>query len=232
MVSTSFFVFTSCLLQLFISINFININEGKFRSIFNGKNFNGWHIVIDGYDSTNLSTNIFRIIPKGVLHISGQKFGYLSTNKEYTNFHLKLEFKWGEKKWEPKLNEPRDSGILYGVIDERNVVSNSVWPRSIECQIQEGDTGDFWLVNESSIEVDGARTNPGRFVRAKKRVNAENPVGTWNTVEVIFMNGHCKHIVNGVLVNEGYNASENSGKILIQSEGAEVFYRNIQIKNL
>ena len=232
MISVNYFVALVCFFQFSSGINFRTENDGKFKYIFNGKNFDGWHIVIDGDNNASLATNIFKAEQGGIIHISGEKFGYLCTDKVYKNFHLKLEFKWGEKKWEPKLKDPRDSGILYGITDEKNVVSESVWPRSIECQIQEGDTGDFWLVNESTIEVDGVKTIPGRFVQAKKKLDAENPKGEWNTVEVIFMNGHSKHIVNGVLVNEGFNASETTGKILIQSEGAEVFYRNIQLKKL
>ncbi len=46
-------------------------------------------------------------------HISGEIFGGISTKEEFENYHLKMEFKWGEKRYEPRLNKRRDSGIHY-----------------------------------------------------------------------------------------------------------------------
>jgi hypothetical protein len=101
--------------------------------------------------------------------------------------------------------------------------------KSIECQIQEGDTGDFWLVDGTSITSDGKTQRNGRIIKKK---DAEKPTGEWNTVEVICDGDKIQHIVNGVLVNEGTGASVTKGKILFQSEGAEVFYRKIELKTL
>jgi len=61
--------------------------------------------------------------------------------------------------------------------------------------------------------------------------NFENPTGEWNTIEIICNGNQSEHYVNGHLVNCGTNASVSEGKILIQSEGSEVFYRNIEISN-
>jgi hypothetical protein len=65
-----------------------------------------------------------------------------------------------------------------------------------------------------------------------KQKDAEKPYGEWNTVEVISYNGKCIHIVNGVIVNVGEEASVKEGKILLQSEYAEIYYRNIKIRGL
>ena len=80
--------------------------------------------------------------------------------------------------------------------------------------------------------ANGLRTQPQNFQRVVKMRDAEKPNGEWNTVEVISIDGHNRHIANGVLVAESFEASEREGRILIQSEGAEIFYRNIQLKEL
>ena len=210
-------------------LSFRSSPKEKFEKLFNGKDFTGWYSFIDGYGKDSDPLRVFQVEPGGIIHASGEKFGYLCTNTAYKNFHVKLEFKWGERKWEPRLNQKRDGGLLYLVpIDS----IDKIWPCGIECQIQEGDTGDFWMTHNSSIVFDGQRTNKGDYVRATKKKDAEKPNGEWNLVEVIVENGHCQHIVNGVMVNEGFEASLGSGKLLIQSEGAEIYYRDIQLKKL
>ena len=201
----------------------------EFQNIFNGKDFSGWYSFLDGYGKNSDPLKVFQVEPGGIIHVSGEKFGYLCTEKIYENFHIKLEFRWGEEKWAPRLAAVRDSGLLYLIPPDS---ADKVWPCGIECQIQEGDTGDFWLISNSTIVVDGQRTLPGAFIRSAKKKDAERPHGEWNTVEAIVKNGHCQHFVNGVMVIEGFDASIQKGKILIQSEGAEVYYRNIQLKRL
>jgi hypothetical protein len=65
-----------------------------------------------------------------------------------------------------------------------------------------------------------------------KYANAEKPSGEWNTLEIISFNGKCVHIVNGVIVNVGEDASIKNGRILLQSEYAEIYYRNVKIRKL
>ena len=191
--------------------------------LFNGKDLAGWTKFLnhkDGSDPRADPRDVFKV-EDGVIHVSGEEFGCLTTEKEYENYHLKLEYKWGTKKWPPRENVVRDSGILYHVIG-----AEKVWPKSIECQIQEHDTGDFYLVDGTSITVKGKRETSYR----KKTEDAEKPNGQWNTVEVICVGGNATHIVNGVTVNEGVESSVTKGKILLQSEGAEVFYRNVELR--
>jgi hypothetical protein len=201
----------------------------QFKELFNGKDFKGWYTFVDGSGKNSDPSKIFQIERDGVLHISGEKFGYLCTEDVFENFHLKLEFKFGEKKWAPRLDQVRDSGILYFIPKDE---SDKIWPSGIECQIQEGDVGDFWMIGKTTIVIDGQRTEPGDYVRSKKKKDAERPHGEWNTVEVIVKDGHCTHIVNGVTVSEGSDPSVRKGKLLIQSEGAEIFYRKITLQSL
>ena len=202
-------------------------NPGKkFQSLFNGKDLKGWNSFLKTKGKNNDPDTIFSVID-GLLHISGKEFGYIVTEKTYSNFHLIAEFKWGEKKYPPRENRVRDNGILYFVVPE-----DKVWPRAIECQVEEGDCGDFWLIDSVTVVYDGVRTQPTKNTRLIKKKDNEKPTGEWNTIEIIVKDGKCTHIVNGSVVNEAEQPSINSGRILIQSEGAETWYRKIDIREL
>jgi len=203
-----------------------NTYSQKVQQLFNGKDLTGWYSFIKNRGKNNDSAGVFSV-KDGLLHITGQEFGYIVTDKKFSDFHLIVEFKWGEKKYPPRENRVRDNGILYYVVD-----SDKVWPRSIECQIQEGDCGDFWLIDSVTIVMDGARTQPTKNSRIIKKKDNEKPTGEWNRLEIIAQKGKCTHIMNGEVVNEGTEASLRSGRILVQSEGAEIFYRKIEIKEL
>jgi len=199
---------------------------GKAIALFNGRDLSGWYVWInhgDGSEPRSDPRGVFKV-EDGLIHVSGEEFGCLTTEKEFENYRLTVEFKWGRKKWPPRENAVRDSGILLHCVGR-----DKVWPKSIECQIQEGDCGDFWMVEGTSIVVDGARQQGGRKV--KKR-DAEKPTGEWNTIEVVCDGAKITNIVNGVVVNEGTQASVTRGKIVLQSEGAEVYYRKVELTPL
>lgn len=196
-----------------------------------------------------------------VLKVSGEIYGGLTTKQEFSNYHLKLFFKWGEKKWEPRLEDKRDSGILYHCNGPHGVFWN-VWMSSLECQVQETDCGDFIALGEVYGDVPSTRQmvkgqerpvftfEPGGSAvplkwaqgfesgMAAKRGNYEKANGEWNCIEVLCLGGESLHVVNGRVVNrvinarhlvEGKEVPVTRGKIQIQSEAAEIFYRNIMI---
>jgi hypothetical protein len=200
------------------------------KSLFNGTDLNGWYSFLTSKGKNNDPEKVFKV-EGGQLHISGKEFGYICTEKEYENFHLVTEFKWGTKKYPPRDADSvkRDNGICYYMPAD---AKDFVWPKSIECQIQEGDVGDIWLIGHTTIVVDGQRSKPDSFTRVAKKKDAERPSGEWNRVEVIANKGKITYIVNGVVVNEGESPSLSKGKILIQSEGAEIYYRKIEIAEL
>jgi len=203
-----------------------NSRAQDFTPLFNGKDLNGWYTFQKGSGKNNDTAKVFSV-QDGLLHITGAVFGYIATEKSYTNFHLVAEFKWGEKKYPPREKAVRDNGILYYTVGE-----DRVWPRAVECQVEEGDCGDFWLIDSVTMVIDGARTQATSNTRVIKKKDNEKPTGEWNRIEVIAKDGKCTHIVNGVVVNEGTDASLRSGKIVIQSEGAEIYYRKIDIQAL
>jgi len=200
------------------------------KPLFNGKDLNGWYSFLKTKGKNNDPEKIFAV-EDGLLHISGKEFGYICTEKVYKNFHLVAEFKWGVKKYPPRDADTtkRDNGICFYIPLNEN---DFVWPKSIEFQVQEGDVGDFWLIDSTTIKVNGIRSQPDAYARIQKKADGEMPTGQWNKIEIIANKGKITYIVNGKLVNEGEDPSEQQGKILIQSEGAEIYYRKIEIAEL
>lgn len=198
----------------------------EFKPLFNGKDLSGWYSYLKEKGKNNDTDTVFSV-RNGILKITGKDFGYIVTEKTFTDFHLVAEFKWGVRKYPPRENAVRDNGICYHVVE-----TDRVWPRSVECQVQEGDCGDFWLIDSVTAIVDGVRKGPTKNTRVIKMKDNEKPSGEWNRIEVISRKGKCTHIVNGIVVNEAENMSLRSGRILIQSEGAETYYRKIDLKEL
>lgn len=196
---------------------------------------------------------------KPVLHISGQIYGGLTTKQEYGNYHLKAMFKWGEKKYEPRLNQRRDNGILYHAYGPHGAYWN-VWMRSHELQVQENDMGDYFSLAGPVAEIQAIYTTQdnetewmytpgapyimagtGNIYRCRRSVNKELQHGEWNELELICFGTKAIHIINGQVVNvisNGYTQENGvtqpltKGYIQIQSEGAEAYYKDIQIKSI
>jgi hypothetical protein len=208
--------------------------------LFNGGNLENFDTFLKSRGLNHDPDQVFRV-EKGVIHVSGKEFGYIITKQEFANYYLRAEFKWGEGTYAPRHGQARDSGILYHVAGPQKV-----WPTSIEFQILEGGTGDFWLTDGGAVTARGTRATgpPGSAVKIdrigkgpSKDVTGyrdpvgevEKPHGQWNVLELVTQGDHVRHFVNGKLVNEGSEAFPSKGKILFQSEGAELFFRNIKL---
>jgi Domain of Unknown Function (DUF1080) len=213
-----------------------------------------------GRDPLKVFTVVDNVDGQPAIRISGEVFGELRTKRSFENYHLKLQFKWGEKKWPPRDRPEtrRDSGLLYHVHAEPGAEGRT-WARSIELQIQEHDVGDLYAVG-SAIAVRAKRRpdttpalydydptgewtffsqsqgSPGRCI---KQPDNEKPTGEWNTVELVAFGDTAIHIVNGkvvmrlhgpVRIDRDLPTPVTSGPIILQSEGAEIFYRDIQIR--
>ena len=91
--------------------------------------------------------NVFTIVEqdgKPVLRISGEFYGCATTRGAFGNYHFRASFKWGDKKWEPRLNEPKDSGILYNSRGDFGVDYWKSWALSQEFQVIEHGIGEYW----------------------------------------------------------------------------------------
>jgi len=209
--------------------------------LFNGRDFRNFDTFLNVQGLNRDPDHVFRV-ENDVIHVSGKEFGYLITKKEFANYYLRTEFKWGEATYAPREGQARDSGILYHVQGPQKV-----WPTSIEFQIVEGGTGDFWMTDGGALTAtNGVRvTGPAGKALKIDRIGkgpwnnvtgfrdpvgeVEKPRGEWNLLELVVQGNHVKQFVNGTLANEGSEAYPSSGKILFQSEGAEIFFRNIKL---
>jgi hypothetical protein len=254
-----------CVAALVAAANLpVQAGDKSWTQLFNGKDLSGWDTWLGkpykGTEVVGLNKD-----PKGVysvvtvdgqpaIRISGEIWGALTTRDEYENYHLKLDFKWGEKRWLPRDNTVRDSGLLYHCVGPHGA-GGGFWMRSLECQIQEKDCGDFHSVAGVIVDVEAERKgDKGPLVykkgaklltNVKQRIikdpDNERPTGEWNTIEALVVGDTAVHIVNGkanmVLRNARHQAQGQEvpllrGKIQLQSESAEVFYRNIALRPL
>ncbi|MGJ8693735.1 MAG: 3-keto-disaccharide hydrolase [Thalassotalea sp.] len=182
-----------------------------------------------------------------VLHISGEIYGGLTSKAEFENYHLSLEVKWGEKKWAPRLKAKRDSGLLYHCKGPHGAFWK-VWKACQELQIQESDFGDYiplagpsGKIRSNSLEGKFAYDPKGEHLRfidgyADAYIEPDRPHGQWNTVELLVLNDDAIFVVNGQVVMVVEESRDKAGKpltsgqIQLQSEGAELFYKNVKVK--
>ncbi len=249
--------------QLYVILCFISLNSfcqtpianssNSSIALFNGKNLDGWYQVIE---KNGMEQRLFKA-ENGVIHAYAtqtentlQPFGAIITEKEYENYTLTLEYKWGEKKFRPRENAVRDAGIIFHEHGE-----DVIWPAGIECQIQEGDTGDLWIVkSRASSTIDPMHKNfnkdglLGTFGTLESQYNrlprsfCWEKAG-WNKVVLVVKGDFAQFYINDQLVNEAIAMKKwdenqkkwiplTKGKILLQAEGSEVFYRNITLQPL
>jgi hypothetical protein len=238
-----------------------SLHAAEWRPLFNGKDLKGWTTLVKDR-AVGEDPDRYVSVADGMIHMyadtpDGQKvaFGVITTEESFSSYHLKLEYRWGTKKFAPraKPEHKRDAGILYHVWNP-----SKVWPGSLEYQIQETDTGDLIFIDSGGTFFhepgDPKRHLPeseGGFARyglakntwqlvAKRKVADRNE--GWNTAEIIVHGGRsAEHLVNGesLLCLSNFVRPEgdgtvplSSGKISLQFEGAEIFYRNIVIREL
>lgn len=193
---------------------------------------------------------------KPVLAITGEIYGGLTSKHSYSNYHLSLQIKWGDKKWEPRLNALRDSGILFHCRGEHGAFWR-VWKLCHEFQIQETDLGDYIPLGNESGKLQGdIRARPPRAGEHPKRPvydpegtrqtvayasaspEVDRAHGEWNTLELLAFANKAVFVVNGEVVMAVQNIRDvnnnalSSGQLQIQSEGAELYIRDAKIKSL
>jgi Domain of Unknown Function (DUF1080) len=195
-----------------------------------------------------------------ILRISGEYYGSLFTRQAFENYHFSLQVKWGDKKWDPRTELLRDSGILYHSIGEHGIDYYRAWMRSQEFQVMEGHMGDYWSLPGAAVDIRafppekvmspvasvkqpflafGKDSAAGGF--CLRSADHESPPGEWTRLELVAFEDKSVHIVNGevvmVLRNSRYKEGDafiplTRGQIQLQSEAAEVFYKDIKIRNI
>jgi hypothetical protein len=191
-------------------------------ALFNGKDLSGWTVFLDPKKEAD-PKKVFTV-QDGILVCEGTPFGYLITDKEYENYTLKLQWRWGDK----VHGKVRNSGVFVHVVGP-----NKIWPKAVEAQLMAGHAGDFWLVDNFKLKVDAKRRDPKvtrHYYRMKDDV--EKAIREWNQYEITCQGDAIRLVINGQLVNEGTEAELAKGRILLQSEGAEIHFKEVALKPL
>lgn len=189
------------------------------RSLFNGKDLSGWVAFVPEAKDKGIAPESVWRVEDGVLICTGNPVGYIRTDAKYTNFVLRLQWRFN-----PVTKQAGNSGVLVRVVGE-----DKVWPKSVEAQLHSGNAGDFWNIGDFVMTTDPARTK-GR--NTKKTHGAERPIGEWNEYEIVVNRGEVVLKVNGEELNRATGVEEVPGWIALQSEGAEIHFRDIRIVEL
>lgn len=241
----------------------ISPQDGPIK-LFNGKNLEGMYTWIKGSDYSD-PKKIFTV-HDGMIHILGDGYGGVITNNAYRDYHLILEFKWGERTWAERVDRTRDSGLLLHCWGPDGGYSNT-WMASIEAQIIEGGVGDILVLQgadpltgqayPTQVTAEVAKDRDGETIWKKGgekaivkagRVNwsgrdvdwvdkigfrgrddVESKFGEWTKMEVLAEGDRILYKVNGVTVNEAFDCQPSAGKLLLQTELAEMFVRRFEL---
>jgi len=255
--------------------------------LFNGRDLNGWSPWL--VDTKQQDPRGVYTVRDGMIRISGDGFGYLSTTRAYKDYRLRAEVKWGTLNHRTRVGMARDSGIFLHSVGpdgnsydcgwgshQRNTgsdVSNGAYKAAVECQVMEGGFGDILLIDgryadgrhvpvraaahavERRVDADYAKyqfdlnANELELTAAaiawlgkdtawqdrpgfRGRHDVESPVGQWTRIECVCAGDRLTVFVNGRRVNEAHGLFPAAGKILLQCEGSEVFFRNLELQPL
>ena len=211
-----------------------NIDSG-WKPLLNGKTTSGWH----SYGKQTAGSAW--VVEGGTLHLdvaakkaTGAVGGDLVTDEEYSDFHLKLEW---------KVAPCANSGIFFYVHEDKDKYPYA-YSTGLEMQV---------LDNERHSDAKIHKHRAGDLydlIACKKEV--VKPVGEWNKAEVkckagkieLFLNG--TEVVETMLWDENWNklvaaskfktmstfGTYKTGKIALQDHGDEIWFRNIMIKKL
>lgn len=192
--------------------------------------------------------------------IKGETWGSLVHRADLRDYHLRLQFKWGPKRWAPRANQPPNNGLLYHSHGRPGEVFGT-WRPSVEFEIMQGSTGMVVMVGKQLRAHITAGFDPtliaphlrfrtdGRMVdminatptwNVEAATDAEKPAGEWNTLDLYVLGDRAVHVVNGVPVAEvrdlaaigpnGARVPLTHGRIQLQSEGAETWFRRITVE--
>ncbi|HRT08442.1 MAG TPA: DUF1080 domain-containing protein [Candidatus Paceibacterota bacterium] len=199
--------------------------------LFNGKDLSGWVADVPAADKDpNLAPTF--IVRSNLLVSLGKPPGHLITEKEFRDYRLDVEYRFPGK--------GGNCGVLVHASKPRALYS--MFPQSIEVQMLSGNAGDFWVIQED-IEVPemekrrGPREKWGGSEQHARHIRnltdgSEKPLGQWNHMRIECRGRTIKVWVNGDLVNEGFNATADHGKIALQAEGTEVEFRRVDLTTL
>jgi len=214
MFHSQFFIIFLSISSLFISSKG-DPENGEFISLFNGKDLEGWVNV-------NCAPETWTV-RDGMIICTGIPTGVLRTTSQFENYILELEWR--------HLFKGGNAGLF--IHSDAITAPGQPFTRSIECQIMDGNEGDMFAIH-------GARLTPDNedpfekvgWMRSFPKEKRMNPTGEWNQYQVVSKDGILTLAVNGEIVTRGFHLNPRKGYICLESEGSEIHFRNIRIKEL
>jgi len=231
--------------------------------LFNGKDFTGLYSWLR--DTRDKDPRKVFSAHDGMIHVSGDGFGYLATANEWRDYHLSVEYKWGKRTDGGKY--VRNSGILLHATGPDGGAGSGAWMSCVECQLAQGCVGDFIVIRGKdkagktipvTLTSDTVKGPDGRtrwkqggqktvysgkqfwwslhdpdfkeLLDTRGKNDVEGKLGDWTKVECICAEKRITVIVNGTTVNECYDVYPAAGKILLQPEGFEIFFRRFEVQ--
>jgi len=199
----------------------------QWRDLFNGKDLTGWVDV-------NTSPETWSV-KDGLLVCKGKPIGVMRSDKQYENFLLHIEWR--------HMEAGGNSGVF--AWSEGSVPAGRNLPKGMEIQMLELDWVNQHKMKDGSLPpiayvhgelfgANGLKTTPDnpRGERSKSIENRCKGKGEWNEYDVVCVDGTVKLSVNGKFVNGVSKASVKKGYLCLESEGAEIHFRNIRIMEL
>ena len=186
--------------------------------------------------------------------------GYIATEQEYGDYHLRFQYRWGKKKFQPRYALKRDAGLYYHLTGP-----DAVWPRALQYQIQQTDVGDLlalygmeldtWIdpATRAAKEATYQDPGPGRRAARARRQGHRLPEAAARRLRdrrlehrsrSIARGDTTVHRLNGQVVNQGRNirfrpaepgarpAPLTRGRIALEIEAAEIEFRQVEIRRL
>jgi hypothetical protein len=140
--------------------------------LFNGKNLDGLYTWLQ--DAKYEDPRKVFTVEDGMIHISGDGFGYVSTKQRYKDYHLVVEYRWGDRTWRERKKLTKDSGIILHCMEPDGCGFQGIFTGGIEAQICEGCTGDFWILDGTS--ADGRHIPASLTVESVKKGKVGEPI--------------------------------------------------------
>lgn len=231
--------------------------------LFNGRNLDGWYTFLQKHGKNHDPDRVVTI-EDGAIRLYRHAaegdtvvMGYIATEKEYGDYHLRFQYRWGKRFFPPRAALKRDAGLYYHIIG-----ADAVWPTALQFQVQESDVGDLLALygfqldssidpktraEEASTFLDSTQGGEphvlgGKGIGYQKRLPGPFEIEGWNTAEVLVRGDGTEHRLNGKVVNQGRHVRFvdpdpakgvrpiTRGRIALEIEAAEIDFRNVEIR--